>query len=102
MSDIDWEAMLNSDDIDTCIGRFYESLNNLISLHVPLTGMASNDKYPKWFSRDLRTLLVNKKVALVTWKRTRELSDYIKLKELRARCLSLSKCNYRDHSACRR
>ena len=99
MSGIDWATLINSDDMDTCIDRFYGSLNSLISSHVPLTGMSPNDQYPKWFSRDLKTLLVSKKVAHTTWKRTCELSDYIKFKELRARCLRLSKCNYREHIA---
>ena len=85
MSGIDWESMLSSDDIDTCIDRFYGSLKNLISSHVPLTGTAPKDQYPKWFSRDLKTLSVSKKVAHGTWKPTWQLCDYIKFKELRAR-----------------
>ena len=66
----DWERMFSDVDIETCLNRFYNTLNIIIEKFVPKATMRPQS-FPAWFTHELRSLICNKKAAHAQWKGTR-------------------------------
>jgi hypothetical protein len=56
LSHVDWLNLFAVNDIDMCVAKFYDLMNECFELHVPkFVAGGSNIKYP-WFDRELRNL----------------------------------------------
>lgn len=78
-----------SKDINEQCESFYSSLHSIIDKYVPKIPIYSSN-FPRWYSPELKHLIVQKKIAHKKWKITRDLELYIEFKRLRAICLRTS------------
>ena len=86
---------LTGENVDVCVGKFYDLLDNIIEQNVPLVGTPSS-RYPPWYSSELKSLINAKRLAYANWKSSRLVTDYIRFKEMRARCIRLSRSTYKN------
>lgn len=99
LSNINWEQTFDNIDIQTATDRFYEIILSVIELYVPRINLKSNN-YPKWFSRELVTLIKAKKDA---HKQLKQLNlptlthNYEIFARLRAQCKKLSSQCYTSY-----
>ncbi|XP_031332835.1 uncharacterized protein LOC116163124 [Photinus pyralis] len=70
LSLVNWDLLFSSCDMNVCVQSFYELLHHFFELYVPRRKSATS-KFPKWFSRNVKELLVQKKVAHKKYKQTR-------------------------------
>ena len=88
---------LNSPDLafDDALDLFYCHLYNCIELYVPrrrITNESSN--FPSWYSRELRTNLIKKKIAHIRFKNVRSTYNYNAFSELRRTCKTLARRDF--------
>ncbi|KAL0818556.1 hypothetical protein ABMA28_008995 [Loxostege sticticalis] len=79
----DWEALLQPLPVDSCLSTFYNTLDEIIKTHTPLSKSRVNG-FPVWFSRSLIRTFRDKQKAWTKWKRFGNLIDYEKFSQLRS------------------
>lgn len=94
LSLVNWNAVLDGDNIDSVVDSFYNVVNNIIVSQVPFTGRRS-DTYPSWYDAELISAICNKERVHSLWKESRDSSLEIEFKRLRAICVRLSRSKYR-------
>ena len=90
---IEWEKLLLPGDIDESLDTFYAKIDELISVHTPLTRSRSN-KYPGWYNQALIRCLREKNKYHKRYRKFSNPRDYDTFSLLRARCkVLISKCH---------
>lgn len=87
---VNWDQIFNNNTIIQNVNKFYNILNSIIGKFVPVNKHKPST-YPKWFSFELISSVINKKKIHKKWIQYGNQSDYIEFKRLRAICLKLSK-----------
>lgn len=64
-----WNSLLNTDNIETATDKFYEKINSIIHCHISLI-KPKNDKYPKWFTKNLIEILKKKELFRKLYKQS--------------------------------
>lgn len=90
LSRTDWEKLFEGMSLDDNIDGFYSVLNEIITELVPIKNYKSSS-YPKWFSPELITNIINKKKFHKKWLQFNIIDDYIEFKKLRAMCIRMSR-----------
>lgn len=107
LKEINWGSLLhNTEDIcnlnnkdkniqilDTNVKTFYSEIHKIFENHIPKRKQYVGS-FPRWYSDDLKALIIEKKKAHRTWKISNNLTDHIQFKKLRAKCIKLSKENF--------
>jgi hypothetical protein len=88
-----WLATFSTHNANDAAAVFNDALLYCINRFVPLK-VCKNPKFPQWVSNDLKNLIVNKKKAHITFKKSSLAIDYNIFSELRAKCKRLSKLDY--------
>lgn len=96
LSSINWVEYLNTIDVNRATELFYEIVYTGVALFVPLKKFKTS-LYPKWFTAELRHLVVNKKIAHKNFIISNDDQDYFIFSQLRARCKNLSKICYNNY-----
>lgn len=92
LANIDWEAELAIFDTLQADDRFYKMLNEIIKENV-LKKRTKSDNFPTWFSKKLKTLIVEKKIAHKDFKKSGSENDYNKFSKLRCDTkMEIEKC----------
>ena len=78
---------LRFDHLDSikAVQIFYDVINNIISQCVPKFKIVKSS-FPVWFSKELKSLIFNKKIAHKKYKITKKFTDYSYFCYLRNRC----------------
>lgn len=90
-----WDDLLSNLDADSMLNTFYEILYSCFDLFVPVK-KAPTGKFPRWFSRDLISLTLQKKIAHKSYKNSKSAHDYEVFTNLRSQCAALSRECYRS------
>ena len=98
LNTINWGNLSDSVDVSNRLEQFNKALYGIIDNFVHAK-RCSESTYPAWYSSDLKRLVIDKKRVHVKWKSTRNLSDYIDFKRLRALCIRTSKLCYKEYIA---
>ena len=86
--------MMFSDlDIHRATDLFYDIINNGIAAHVPIK-LFRDSNFPKYFSAELRSLIIDKKKAHKLYITSESQEDYLRFSNLRARCKELINRDY--------
>lgn len=96
LSLIDWESLLCSDDINTNINLFYDTLYLGLSKFVPLKKY-KDPKFPIWYSKELKKKIFDKKIYHKLFKSYGRPEDYETFSYLRSECKSLTSKCYKDY-----
>jgi len=93
-NNIDWDSVLCDDfDFSDVINNFYTVIQNAINIFTPVNSKIKTN-YPRWYSRELKYLLVNKKRLHKEFKITKNHNTYNEFSRLRALCKKESKICY--------
>lgn len=92
----DWDTILSSVNVDDMLGAFYDIVYNALNVFVPLKKVASG-KFPRWFSRDLINLTIQKKRAHKKYKSSGSYQNYQLFSGLRSQCSICSRECYRNY-----
>lgn len=97
-SSIGWDNLLLCHNIDEMIDTFYKTIFDGIDQLVPYKLVyVNNNKYPKWFNKELIYAIKKKKIAHARYAQTGEANDYTTFSVLRSTCKTLSKQLYNDY-----
>ena len=93
INDINWNTVLDCDDVTVNTDVFYSKLLSIIDNQVPdsCNNSKSTSTYPAWFSFDLIKYTIIKKKLHKIWISSNLLEDYIEFKKQRAVCLRRSR-----------
>lgn len=80
----------NFEDVEAAFANFCKYLEEIVIENSPLMYVGSSP-FPRWFSKELKQLVINKKIAHRIYKRTRRHEDYIRFSGLRRTCCLLAK-----------
>ncbi|WP_219822795.1 hypothetical protein, partial [Enterobacter cloacae complex sp. 4DZ3-17B2] len=94
LSNFDWKELFANTKINDDVTSFYGVLCNCIKSNIPKKIVQSRT-YPSCYTKELKSLLLSKKIAHRTWKEFHLLSDFIKFKQLRSKCIKLSRNCYK-------
>ena len=100
LAGVQWDSVLNSNDVNVCVEKLYHILYDVIAFFVPVKRFKTTN-FPVWFSRDLRSLVIQKKIAHRAYKESQSRESYEVFSILRDRCKHLqSECyrNYLNHT----
>jgi len=82
--------------LDELINHLYDCLNKAIITFVPKKRVSSN-RFPSWYSAELKKMVTQKKVAHSLYKQFNDPSDYNNFSRLRANCKRTAKLEYKNH-----
>uniref|UniRef100_A0A6P7FD63 Uncharacterized protein LOC114328163 n=1 Tax=Diabrotica virgifera virgifera TaxID=50390 RepID=A0A6P7FD63_DIAVI len=85
LAGINWEQCLSRLDLDLAVDYFYEILAVGIASFVPVKKYQTST-YPRWFSRELRQLISQKRRAHYTYTQSRSQADLNIFTRLRSEC----------------
>lgn len=85
-----------SSDINIVVDDLYKILHDAINIFVPKKRLYINT-YPIWYSNSLKSLLREKKISHLIYKKFKNISDYISFSSLRAKCKRLAKSDYKNY-----
>lgn len=86
---LDYPIEGNLQDIEHTFGLFCNKLSSIISQNTPMKRVASSN-FPTWFSRDLKDLVIKKKIAHKKFKISGCPQDLDNFRNLRGRCKALA------------
>ena len=92
---VDWDTLFYQKNSNECTNIFYENIIKIIIDHVP-TLVIYPSRYPKWFPKELKTLVQKKKTAHKTYKTAFSESDYEKFSDLGRKCKTESDICYKN------
>ena len=93
---VPWDNILLGLDVDSMLNVFYNELYNALHLFVPLKRVSAR-KFPRWFSCELKQLVVQKKLAHKSFRTSGHPSDYERFSTLRSSCSKLSKKCFQEY-----
>lgn len=96
LASISWDDLFFNKGVDDMVNIFYDILYDVLSAYVPVKRVASR-KFPIWFSRELISLTIQKKVAHKKYKAEPSALNYSMFSNLRTQCSILSKQCYRNY-----
>lgn len=96
LGSLDWDTIIDNHDVNLTVRTFYDIINLGLATYVP-KGRAKNRKFPVWYSTDLKSNILNKKVLHKIWKQTHDLNVYSAFCEMRTKCKALIKQCYSDY-----
>lgn len=96
LSQFNWDVMLSGRSLDEMINIFYEVLYLAIDTFIPLKKFSSK-KFPRWYSAELKTAIIQKKLAHKQYKQSCLHSDFMEFSRLRSLCKVLTRWCYRDY-----
>ena len=76
LSSVDWSCLNASTNCTDAVSMFYNILNNLFDVCVPMKKRYHNHQSPIWFDKDLKILRNKKDRAFKLYKKTGNNSDY--------------------------
>ncbi|CAH2085474.1 unnamed protein product [Euphydryas editha] len=85
IASVEWQILLQGKDVDAAVAEFYDSINKIISKHVPIKAFRCDTRYPPWFSRSLVKIIKEKLKYHKKWKIYGRRSDYDTFSLLRDR-----------------
>jgi len=92
LNNINWDMELRDLDVNDAVNSVYSHLDHIIQSCVPSFAI-SRSSYPTWFSKELVSIINNKRRAHFKFKCTGEYSDYLAFSHLRSTCKALrTKC----------
>ena len=84
------DAILEHSEVDPCVSKFFEVVSSAIVSHISLSGQ-NLDNFPKWYTPELKSLIIDKKSADADFKRS-----LVRLTPLNLSYSVLSVCIYQD------
>lgn len=75
ISEYDWSSLFSISSVDTAFDEFYNVLKLFISKHTPFKKIF-NSSFPRWFLKELITMVKKKKIAHKVYKESNLFSDY--------------------------
>lgn len=96
LSNVNWPEILANNDINSKLEEFYKVAYSIIRDKVP-TRVQRSYNLPRWYTAELRDLVFTKKEAHKKWKTSNLPRDYVKFKELRAKCIRKSRVCFRNY-----
>ena len=93
---ISWDNLFAGKTVEEMTTLFYEILYHIFDVFVPKKKNASS-KFPKWFSQDLKSLTIQKKIAHKKYKVSKLPLDYQNFSNLRTQCNILSKQCFQNY-----
>lgn len=88
-----WSLTFLNLDINTAASKFNSICHEILLKHVPIVTY-NYSSFPIWFSKDLRLLIKEKKIAHFKFKQSKHVSDYTTFSNLRLQCKQLSRSCY--------
>mgnify|MGYP005984935793 CR=1 FL=1 len=85
-SNINWDFLNNFSDINECVDAFYQVINSHIETFVTLKKCKQNSNFPNWMDSSTKSLIIQKKVAHVEYKKSQSTDDYARYSQLRSKC----------------
>ena len=90
-SNVNWNEILCSGNIDDVIDKFYEVLYIGMNKFIPTKKLyAGPNRFPRWFSMDLIRLVREKREAHDKYRRSASIDDYNLFKSIRSSCKRLN------------
>lgn len=98
LSNIDFDSNLNNNNIsfEKTVTKFYEIINHTFSLFVPKTKIFNNYS-PVWADKNLRNLIIKKKLAHKKFKLFSSHDNYVEFSRLRKESKILISKSYSQH-----
>lgn len=96
LSNIDWNLILNDLNVNEALNTFYYFIFRAIELYVPKL-KAKTKKFPEWYSQELKSTIVNKKISHKNWKLSKSLVDYQQFAFYRAQCKEIYNICHKNH-----
>lgn len=93
LSWINWDILLEGQDLDEMIRAFYNQIYYTVHLFVPQRRFKQST-YPPWYTMELKNLIKSKKEAHATYKSSSLGDDYRIFSNLRSQCRVLSRRCY--------
>ncbi|KAJ0178985.1 hypothetical protein K1T71_005760 [Dendrolimus kikuchii] len=93
---INWNDLLLGKSTDDAVDAFYDKLHECILLHVPISVVKPNSKYPVWYSTALIKIIREKSKLHSRWKRFGNPRDYYEYSMLRDRQTHIIKKCYNN------
>lgn len=90
LNNYDWDTIFAGNEINVDVSVFEDILFDCFHRFVPLKKKNASNNYPPWFTSELKTLIIDKKIAHKKFKRTRSPSDYEIFSKLRSHVKRLS------------
>ena len=94
---VDWDAWFYELDVDECVRVFYLFLDDLFNMYVPTRHVNSSQRFPTWFSAELREAIREKSRVHYMFKSTGNFQHYLDFSKLRSECLAASRREYREY-----
>lgn len=92
---VDRNIILNdNNDIDSTLSLFYFNVFLVINVFVLTFEIQNKSNFPKWFSHELKRVIIEKKMYHLSFKKSNNLSDYIKFSILKSKSKSLRERDY--------
>lgn len=85
LDDLDWDSILDQDNIDKSVASFYGTVNNIIAEHIPSKVVYDDSRYPFWYSKSLIKIIKEKLKYHKKWKIYNNLDDYDNFSKARDR-----------------
>lgn len=96
ITSIQWDCLYSMSDINQALQYFYEIIYDAIYKFVPIKRFRSSN-FPVWFSSQLKTLVIEKKIAHQNYKDTNSEEFLIQFRNLRRQCKELSKICHNNY-----
>ena len=93
----DWETIMLNTDLNANVANFYSVLYNCFDMFVPIKKSFFSSHYPVWFSKELKNIITQKKIAHKLYKQSGSPADYAKFSSLRLKANFLSKDCYSNY-----
>lgn len=93
---INWIELYCLEDVNDILDAFYSIIWNAIELFVPKISVKRSN-FPVWFSSELKSKVIAKKIAHKKYKTTNKYHHYIEFKNLRDECSSLTEQSYNTY-----
>ena len=95
---IDWEVIVSSNSVDSAVQEFYSALYAGMELYIPTKRVETcPSTRPAWFTSRLLKLIMMKKAAHTTYKRTGMAKDYNIFSDIRRSCKDLNDQLHSDY-----
>ncbi|KAE9532750.1 hypothetical protein AGLY_009831 [Aphis glycines] len=96
IQNVDFIEYFNKNSIENCLNLFYYHIRYIMDHFIPKIQIRESE-YPKWFSKELRTLIKQKKIPHNIYKYSNNITNYQKFSNLRTKCKHLRHRDYTLH-----
>ena len=85
LASCDWDIIFGEFEVDVIVDKFYAIIMQCLDNFVPVKRVKSSN-FPKWFSPELKDLILKKKGAHRRYLATQSAEDYVEFSRLRTLC----------------